>query len=176
MSAYKRFKTQMTDLNVLIAALEEVKPNWRDQMLVDPAGKLHPYGYQGDDRTQVTGTYHSPEAVIIIPGTGSELRGRGKNVVGGASNDISVSRGADGKFVIDISQNESHQYNDAFKQEVAANYGLADKLSKVVSSVGAGNLKIGNKQTINHPTQGQVLGIPCAVKISKKELAGMSMM
>jgi hypothetical protein len=166
MSAYKRFKTQMTDLNILISALEEIRPNWEGKMLVDPAGNLSPLGYQGDDRSvSAKAGYHAPKAVVIIPGSGSEIKGRGTNVVGTASNDISISRGEDGKFSIDISQNESRQYNEAFRNELSATYGLASRLKDALTGAGAGNVKIlGDKQMVNHPTWGMVPGIPCAVK------------
>jgi len=173
MSAYKRFKTQMTNLQILIAALEEVKPDWAGKMIVDPTGNLAPLGYQADDRTKLPKGHknYAPKAVLIVPGEGSERVGRGVNAVGGASNDISVSRGADGKFEIIISDYDSSRYGEKFRKEVECTYGMADKLVKAIQSVGAANIKSGSKQVAKHPQWGQCIAIPMAVKVKKSELA-----
>jgi hypothetical protein len=172
MSAYKRCKTNMTDLDIVIAAIEEVKPEWHGKMLIDREGKLVPLGYQGDDRTQRTDEYHSDYATIIIPGSGSLQVGRGENVVGGASNDICVIMDTDGTYSIDISANESHVYNEAFQAEIKVNYGIAEKLYGVIDIMGMDNLQIGEKQIIN-TENGPQTGIPMAVRISKAELLEM---
>ena len=172
MSAYKKFKTKMTRMECLIAALEEVKPEWHGQMIVDPSGNLAPLGYTGDDRTQSNSPeYHANSAVIIIPGTGSEKAGRGKNVVGGASNDISVERAEDGTFALNISANESGTYNEDFRDSVMTEYGLMERLQDAIKGAGAGNIQIDPKQSVTHPDWGQVVGVPIRVRVRKSELA-----
>ena len=81
MSAFKKVKTTCTDLDALVVALEETKPDWAGKMLIDHSGQLVPLGYQADDRTKIQGEYHSDHAYIIVPGTGSQSVGRGDNVV-----------------------------------------------------------------------------------------------
>lgn len=164
MSAYKTIATKMTRTDVLKAALENIKPKWKGH--VQTAGRQEKgiplYGYHGDDRSKKakTDSNFAPPCEVMIPGSGSSKKGRGNNVVGGASNDIGFSRNADGTFGIHISDYDQGKYNGKWQNELAAEYGLMERVQDAVK-IGA---QIGERQTFNHPQWGQVTGVRVRVK------------
>lgn len=166
MSAYKVVQTKMNRTDVLTAALENIKPDWKGHIQTDEAGKIPLYGYGGDDRSKKAKSdkNYAPPCTIMVPGSGRARNGS-KNVVGGASNDLGFSRNADGTFSIHVSGYDSGKYNEAWQGKVKAEYGL---LEKVDSAMKAG-AQIGQRQTFNHPRWGQVQGVKG--RIRKSEIA-----
>jgi len=161
-SAYKIIATQMTRTDVLVAALEQVKPKWKGHIKSDETGSIPLYGYQGDDRTKKNKSdkNYAPPCTVMIPGEGSSRAGRGKNVVGGASNDIGFSRKADGTFVIHVSDYDRHKYGKDWENKIKMEYGLVEKVDTAVKA----GAQIGQRQTFNHPKWGQVEGVRCRIR------------
>lgn len=114
MSAYSQVQTQFTDPELLVEALRELGYN-----PVVSIGKPQPLrGIGGDYRTR-DGQGHTRNAAdamtgeIIIP----------RSQVGGASNEVGFSRGADGKYTAIISAYDSHtNFALSRQQQLAGQY------------------------------------------------------
>ena len=115
MSAYVKhevcYKRKHQDL--LVKALEDLYGEGNVEVHEEPQAL---WGYQGDVRAQ--------KAHIIVRGEGATKRGRGgKNVVGGASNDIGFEWNEDGSCTAHISEyDQNHTFPKHKRDKVASGY------------------------------------------------------
>ena len=120
MSAFKAIATKFRRIDCLVDALSKVKKEWAgvlsDKKNIDPAGKIHLQGYQGDDRAvkPVTDKNYAPPCVIRIP----------RHSVGSASNDIGFAMGADGNLELYVSDYDKGTYGVDFVHSLTQVYGL----------------------------------------------------
>lgn len=123
MSAFKAIESSMTKENILVKALEHIKPEWAGKMEVSPAGDIHLKGYQGDDRAKAKPTDHNyaPPCVIRIP----------KAYVGSASNDIGFARSADGTLSIYVSDYDQGKYGQKFLDSVKSIYSITEGVDDI---------------------------------------------
>ena len=114
----------MSNASLLIEALKRCRPKWANHIHYNEEKPFDLYGFQGDNRTQATGSNHSPPCQIMVPGAGSSKRNMA-NAVGGASNDIGFTRSSDGTFELKLSSYDIGQH-PTLQKEVETEYNVLD--------------------------------------------------
>lgn len=147
MSAYKTFKTQMTDVGLIAMALEEVKPEWKGKIKVSPKGDL---AIKGDS---------TKKGVLVVE------KGAAKTY-----SDIGISVNKDGTLKWEISDVDTGDYfNDAatreakgmlfgqkFLQDVQNMYALHEGVRDAVKG---GAEIISGKTDVTDPQWGACIGV-----------------
>jgi hypothetical protein len=132
MSHFTTIKTNITDINALLKALQE--QGFQSVEVHENAQPL--YGYQGDIRPE--------KAEVIIR----------RKYVGNQSNDIGFQRQADGNFKAIISEYDRNKYSQDWLNSLTQRYGYHQLIMKAPSE----GFTIEEEETIDDGTIRIVLG------------------
>ena len=154
MSEFKVFKSKMTDTNLAVQILEEMRPDWKGH--IEVGNDIHLLGYQGDDRAKksTSDKNYAPPCEARVPGEGSSHKLGKKNCVGSASNDIGIVRESDGTLSLIVSQYDSSRYNHEWQQGVANKYSLREGQMQAVQ----GGAEVSQEMPCTDPQWGACIG------------------